>query len=66
MSKGPPSTAILTVTYADAVSGYYAVAFAGQIFEACDPKGIAPAVGNIVLADYLPFSSQWELEAIIT
>lgn len=56
-----PTTAIATVV----LDSPYAVAVAGQVYEAVDPQNWAPAVGDTVLIDYLPASSQWVIVAII-
>ena len=60
-----PTTSIIGVIVS--VSGIiYGIAYQGQIFEATDNTGVGPAVGNVVLADYLPSSGQWIVVAIIT
>ena len=58
-----PSTIIAAVTFADAVSGVYAIVYNNQPYEATDPNAVAPAVGEVVLADYLPGSWQWIIVA---
>lgn len=63
---GPPTTTIGVITSVDAINGVYGLAYGGRIFEAADPSAVAPVVGDHVLADYLPSSSQWILVAIIT
>lgn len=62
-SDGPPSTLLAQVTWADAGNAIYGIAYSGQIFEAVDPNGTQPAVGDMVLADYLPSSGQWVIIA---
>lgn len=56
-----PTTAIGTVV----LIAPYAVAVAGQVYEAVDPQTWAPVVGDSVLIDYLPSSGQWIIVAII-
>lgn len=52
-----PSSAIATVTFATA--SVFGVAWGGAIFEAADPFGIEPEVGDAVLVDWLPASQGW-------
>ncbi len=56
-----PTTAIGTVV----LDSPYAVAVAGQVYEAVDPQDWEPEVGDTVLVDYLPASSQWIIVATI-
>lgn len=56
-----PTTAIATVVQ----DSPYAVAVAGQVYEAVDPQTWAPVVGDTVLVDYLPCSSQFVIVAIV-
>jgi hypothetical protein len=56
-----PTTAIGTVV----LDSPYAVAVQGQVFEAVDPQAWVPVIGDAVLVDYLPVSSQWVIVAII-
>ena len=56
-----PTTAIGTIV----LDSPYAVAVQGQVFEAVDPQTWAPVVGDAVLVDYLPVSSQFIIVAII-
>lgn len=39
--------------------GGLAVHIQGQIYEASNPQGFVLAIGDTVLLDYLPGSSQW-------
>jgi len=43
----------------------YGVAVGQQCYEAADLLSIAPAVGDVVLADWLPSSGQWVIVAIV-
>lgn len=59
-----PSSIIATITDNPA-AGSYGLTWGGTVFEASDPSGIAPAVGALVLADYLPSSRQWIIVATL-
>ncbi len=65
MGEGEMLTTIMAVaTYAN--PPVYGIAASGQVYEATDPNGIAPAVGDSILADYLPSARQWVIVAILT
>jgi hypothetical protein len=59
-----PTSIIATIT-ANPAAGSYGLTWGGTVFEASDPSGIAPAVGALVLADYLPSSRQWIIVATL-
>ena len=59
-----PSSIIAIVTENPA-AGSYGLAWGGMVFEASDPSSQAPAVGALVLADYLPSSRQWIIVATL-
>ncbi len=64
MGEGEVLTTIVGATvYAN--PPIYGIAVGGQVYEAADPNGVAPAVGNSVLADYLPSARQWVIVAIL-
>lgn len=42
-----------------------AVVVQGQTYEAADPQSWGPVVGDTVLVDYLPISSQFVIVAIV-
>ena len=59
-----PSTTMGVVTLVDA--GTIGIAREGVVFEAVDIYSLGVAVGDTVLADYLPSSGQWIIVAIVT
>ena len=63
MSENTPTTTFGIIV--SAAAPVYGLAHMGQIFEANDLLSIAPAVGNTVLADYIPASRQWIIVAIV-
>jgi len=61
-----PTTTIFGVIVSSDPGGILGIANEGEIFEAADLLGLAPVVGDTVLADYLPSSGQWIVVAIVT
>ena len=58
----PTTTFGVVVSVAGTVCG---IAYQGEIFEAADTMDVGPAVGDTVLADYLPATMQWIIVAIV-
>jgi len=64
MGEGKTYTTIRAVV-THAAAPIYGIAVGVQIFEAADPQLVAPLVGDVVLADYLPSSGQWLILAVV-
>lgn len=60
--RTPTTTLGVVVSVNDKVIG---ITYLGQIFEAYDGQGLAPSVGDTVLADYLESSRQWIIQAVL-
>lgn len=60
-----PSSIIAIVTEMPA-AGSYGLAWGGMVFEGSDPGAIGPAVGDRVLADWLPGTRQWIIVGIVS
>jgi hypothetical protein len=67
MADKTPTTTMGTVTYVDVTDAQICgLTWGGQVFEAWDTYGLGVAVGDQVLADYLPSARQWCVVAIVT
>ena len=63
MQQNLATTTMGTVIMVD-VSGIIGVAAMGATFEAADPLGWTPVVGDAVLLDYIEASRQWIIAAV--
>jgi hypothetical protein len=63
MADNSPSSIVGIITYVNLT--VFGVTFQGEIFEAADVYGVAPIVGDVVLADYIPSARQWAIVTIV-
>lgn len=57
------TTIYATVSYS--ATPIFGIVCKGQTFEAFSTCGLNPAVGDVVLADFIPGSGQWAIFAIV-
>lgn len=62
--SAPPDTILGVITFLDG-AGIFGIAYRGRTFEAADPLGLDPALGDTVVAEYLQSAAQFIIVGVL-